>query len=192
MNSITFILAAYLAGNLITGYFVLKIFGDKDIREEGSGNAGARNAGRVLGKKAFLLTFAGDALKGALVIWAGRVFGLPEELQLIGLGAAVLGHIKPVLFGFKGGKGISTFIGGMLAFEPFTAAVIVAGFLLLYPMAKSFTVAGLGSFLLLPLFLSWTAGSAKISFILLLLVLGLISAHKDNIIERLGHHDRNK
>ncbi|MBT2755437.1 glycerol-3-phosphate acyltransferase [Mesobacillus foraminis] len=192
MNVFIYLMAAYIVGNFISGYFVLKIFAKKDIREEGSGNAGARNAGRIYGKKAFILTFFGDALKGAIVIWAGRAFGLPGDILLLGLGAAVLGHIKPVCFGFKGGKGISAFIGGILAYEPFTALIIIGGFLLLYPFAKSFTVAGLGAFLFIPAFFVWSMETGMAIFAVLLLILGLILAHKDNIIERLGHHDGNK
>jgi acyl phosphate:glycerol-3-phosphate acyltransferase len=180
-----FLIGSYLIGCIMFGYLVTKMFYHKDIRLHGSGNAGARNAGRLHGKNAFVLTFLGDALKGVLVIVIARYLEFSSAIQLLGLGFAILGHVKPIILKFKGGKGISTFIGGMIMFEPLLIPVIIIGFLVLYPFTKSFTFAGLGAFLLIPLFLwfyhgdwiSCTVAVANLVFILL--------AHSENIKERL-------
>lgn len=182
---IIYFLLAYLIGSLMTGFFVVKILGNKDIRVEGSGNVGARNAGRVHGKTSFILTFLGDALKGAVVILAGRYLEFTDEIILAGLAFALVGHIKPITLKFKGGMGISTFIGGMLAFEPLIAAVLIAGFLLLYPFVKSFTFAGLGAFILIPFTLFFLETSWGIFLMSGILVLIILYVHLEDIKERL-------
>ncbi|MBT2681007.1 glycerol-3-phosphate acyltransferase [Bacillus sp. ISL-35] len=185
MAIIIFYVCSYLLGSLMAGFLVVKLLGKKDIRDEGSGNVGARNAGRVNGKISFILTFLGDALKGAIVIIAGHYFGFSSELVLGGLGFAILGHVKPITLKFKGGMGISTFIGGMLAFEPFTALVIITGFLLLYPFLKSFTFAGLGSFLLIPFSFYFLGTDPAVIVVTGFLVLAIIYIHREDIMERL-------
>ncbi|RSD25478.1 glycerol-3-phosphate acyltransferase [Mesobacillus subterraneus] len=187
MTIILYYLSAYLIGSLMAGYFVVKLLGRKDIRVEGSRNVGARNAGRVHGKASFVLTFLGDALKGAMVIYTGQYLDLVPELVLAGLFFAILGHVKPITLGFKGGMGISTFIGGMLAFEPMAAIVIIAGFLLLYPLLKSFTFAGLGAFITIPFFLYFRGESALNCILAGILVLVILYIHREDIMERLGN-----
>lgn len=176
---------SYLLGNILFGFIVTKFIFQQDIRTGGSGNVGARNAGQLYGKKAFVLTFLGDALKGGAVVLAGRYLGLSEPVQLVGLALAIVGHIKPVVLGFKGGKGISTFIGGILAFHPLVAPFVVLAFGLLYPFTKSFTLAGLGSFLAIPvvLYVQWEDWA---SCLIVLGILGLLFlAHSENIKERM-------
>ena len=186
----SYFLMSYLIGSLMAGYFVVMFLGKKDIRIEGSGNVGARNAGRVHGKASFVLTFLGDALKGAIVIFIGEYFKLSPELLLGGLGFAILGHVKPITLKFKGGMGISTFIGGMLAFEPLTALVIIIGFLLLYPFLKSFTFAGLGSFVLIPLSFYFFGIQPSVILITGFLVTVIIFIHREDIYERLDRREK--
>ncbi|WP_413306868.1 glycerol-3-phosphate acyltransferase [Bacillus sp. 1P10SD] len=181
-----YLVISYLIGCVMFGYLITKILYHKDLRLHGSGNVGARNAGRLHGKKAFVLIFLGDALKGVLVIWLARYLEFSAPIQLLGLGMAIIGHLKPVTLKFKGGKGISTFIGGMVMFDPLLIPVIVIGFLVLYPFTKSFTFAGLGAFLLIPVFLvinhtGWI--SCVIAGCLLVIIL---LAHSGNIKERLN------
>jgi acyl phosphate:glycerol-3-phosphate acyltransferase len=180
----SYFVISYFLGSLMAGYFVVKFLGKKDIRVEGSGNVGARNAGRVHGRSSFILTFLGDALKGAIVIFLGEYFKLSPEFLLTGLGFAILGHVKPITLKFKGGMGISTFIGGMLAFEPITALIIILGFLLLYPFLKSFTFAGLGSFILIPVSFYFLGIQPLANFISSILVMIIIFIHWEDISER--------
>lgn len=180
-----YLILAYLIGCIMFGFLVSKAFYHHDIRVQGSRNVGARNAGRLYGKKAFVIIFLGDALKGALVIWIARYFQFSETVQLIGLGIAIVGHIKPITLKFQGGKGISTFIGGMILFQPLLILVVILGFLLLFPFTKSFTFSGLGAFLLIPVFLliqQYDWGSCLTVTCLILL---LYLAHTENIKERL-------
>ncbi|WP_102263014.1 glycerol-3-phosphate acyltransferase [Mesobacillus jeotgali] len=191
MPIFSYLLISYLLGSLMAGYFVVRLLGRKDIRVEGSGNVGARNAGRVHGKVSFVLTFLGDSLKGAIVILLGEYFKLSPELLLGGLGFGILGHVKPITLKFKGGMGISTFIGGMLAFEPLTALVIIVGFLLFYPFFKSFTFAGLGSFVLIPAFFYFLGTQPLVVFISAVLVMIIIFIHREDILERLNKRAKN-
>lgn len=182
----SYFVISYLIGSLMAGYFVVTILGKKDIRVEGSGNVGARNAGRVHGKGSFVLTFLGDALKGAIVIFIGEYFKLSPELLLAGLGFAILGHVKPITLKFKGGMGISTFIGGMLAFEPRTSLVIILGFLIFYPFLKSFTFAGLGSFVLIPICFFFFGIKPLVILITVILLMIILFVHRTDITERLS------
>lgn len=140
----------------------------------------------MYGKKAFVLTFLGDALKGAVVIFAGRLLEFTGLEQLIGLAFALIGHIKPILFQFKGGKGISAFIGGALAFEPVLAIVIIIAFLITYPFTKSFTFSGLGSFLVLPVAIFFMHDSFTSMWGFIGLTIIILFAHKQNLIEKWG------
>ncbi|NWQ39524.1 glycerol-3-phosphate acyltransferase [Bacillus sp. EB106-08-02-XG196] len=180
-----YFILSYFIGSIMFGFLITKIIYRKDIRVQGSGNVGARNAGRLHGKTAFVLIFLGDALKGVLVILAARYMQFSESIQLIGLALAILGHIKPITLKFKGGKGISTFIGGIIAFEPLLVPVIILGFCVLYPFMKSFTLAGLATFLFIPVVL-FIKNNDWLSCIVALGIIGMLyAAHAENLKERL-------
>jgi acyl phosphate:glycerol-3-phosphate acyltransferase len=180
-----YFIISYLIGSIMFGFLVTKFLYRKDIRVQGSGNVGARNAGRLHGKAAFVLIFLGDAVKGALVVLAARYFHFSEPVQLIGLAFAIFGHLKPITLKFKGGKGISTFIGGIIAFEPLLVPVIILGFGLLYPFIKSFTIAGLGAFLFIPVVLFYKNNDWLSAIIELGILAMIYVAHAENIKERL-------
>ena len=112
----------YLLGSISTSILVGKLIGKIDIREHGSGNAGATNTLRVLGKKAAIFVVLGDALKGALSVLIAKVlciiFSLDTSLPLYLAGFfAVMGHNFPLYFGFKGGKGVLTSIVTILTLD---------------------------------------------------------------------------
>lgn len=121
------IAASFLLGSIPTGYLIGRARGI-DIRKHGSGNIGATNVGRVLGKKAWLLCFAGDFLKGFVpVLASGIIAGLagqwaPPPFQVMlwcaVFAAAILGHMFTPWLNFKGGKGVATALGSLLGFFP--------------------------------------------------------------------------
>ncbi|WP_108671928.1 glycerol-3-phosphate acyltransferase [Peribacillus acanthi] len=190
MNVYLYFILCYFIGNLMTGYTIVKLSQNKDIRDLGSGNVGARNAGRLFGKKFFVITFLGDALKGALVIYLGQSLDYSPGVQLVGLELAVIGHILPVVLRFNGGKGVSTFIGGMLAFNPLVAVVIIGAFLIMYPFTKSFTIAGLGSLLMIPLYFYFYENTHDHAFLVFGMVIIIIIAHSKDIFERMKRDER--
>ena len=180
-----YIIMCYFIGNLLIGLFISN-YKHLNVRESGSGNPGARNMARVAGKRAAIFTFFGDALKGTLSVFLGYWFFSELSLSLIGLFAVVLGHIYPIIFRFKGGKGISTFIGGILFIEPLSAIMILAMFSLFYLIKQSFTLAGLFSLWSLPFFLYFFNGLSLIELITLCLILFLITcAHLKDLKKEL-------
>lgn len=102
---------AYLLGSVSTAIVVCRLMGLPDPRTEGSNNPGATNVLRIGGKKAAALTLAGDSLKGALPMLACHLLGVPVLVFALAGLAAFLGHLYPVYFGFKGGKGVATALG---------------------------------------------------------------------------------
>jgi len=119
-------LAAYLLGSIPTGLLLAKAAG-VDIRSSGSGNIGATNVYRTLGRSVGILTLLGDCLKGVIPVVAAGYLGMNDRwLAAVGL-AAFLGHIYTVFLGFKGGKGVATALGVFLAVSPtaFGAALLI-------------------------------------------------------------------
>jgi acyl phosphate:glycerol-3-phosphate acyltransferase len=177
---------AYLLGSIMSGYIVGRMVRQVDLRQEGSGNVGARNAGRLLGKKAFVLTFLGDALKGFLVVYIPFVFfDTDATILLLGLAAAVIGHLKPITLGFKGGKGVSTLIGGIAALDYKVLLIMIVLFLILYLLLRSFTLAGLATIFLVPAIFYLLSYSWIHCFLMLGIVLLVVLAHKENVRDRL-------
>ena len=131
MQLIIGMIIAYLLGSISSAILVCKLAKIEDPRQQGSKSAGATNVLRVAGKKAALYTLAGDLLKGLVAVLIGRLLGLSgAELGFIAL-AAVLGHIFPVFFKFKGGKGVATSLGSLLALSPLLALCALAIWLLI-------------------------------------------------------------
>ncbi len=122
------IIVSYFIGAIPTGVILAKAFAGRDIRQEGSGNIGATNVTRVLGKKVGALTLVGDLLKGFLPVWAGAaITGSLNVACLMGL-AAFLGHLFPIYLGFKGGKGVATALGVFLYLSPIVILIEVVVF----------------------------------------------------------------
>jgi acyl phosphate:glycerol-3-phosphate acyltransferase len=137
MNEVVLIVAAYLIGSIPTAVWISRYFFGIDIRDYGSGNAGATNTYRTLGKKWGTIVMVGDVLKGiaatSLYILLPYYMGNEWERTnfMIGLGlAAVLGHIFPIWADFRGGKGVATLFGMVVAIQPVVAACCVGVFLL--------------------------------------------------------------
>jgi len=137
MNEFLLIIIAYLIGSVPTAVWVSKYYFGIDIRDYGSGNAGATNVYRVLGSKWGTFVMVADMLKGVIAtsLYILLPYYLTDELDrtnfMIGLGmASVIGHIFPIWAGFKGGKGVATLFGMALAIQPIVALTTVGVFLL--------------------------------------------------------------
>ncbi|WJY26320.1 glycerol-3-phosphate acyltransferase [Sporosarcina trichiuri] len=138
------LIGSYMLGNVLPALYAGGRSG-RSVRELGSGNPGARNAGRVFGKGAFAAVLAADALKGALPVLAAAWLGCGPAVQLLVLLAVMLGHCFPAIHRFRGGKGAASFAGGLLAFDPFAAVPVVLLFAVLYPFMRRTTAAGVAA-----------------------------------------------
>jgi len=122
------ILAAYLLGSIPFGYLIVKERTGVDVRSVGSGNIGATNVLRVAGKLPAVGVLLMDMAKGLLPVLFGRIIGAPPEVVAAVAFAAVLGHVFPILLGFRGGKGVATAVGAFLALAPIATATSIAVF----------------------------------------------------------------
>ncbi|HEX2091825.1 MAG TPA: glycerol-3-phosphate acyltransferase [Longimicrobiaceae bacterium] len=174
---------AYALGCVSTGYYLVRLRTGKDVREEGSGSVGARNVGRVLGRKGFALVFLGDCAKGAAAVWAANALGTGQPGVMLAMLAVVLGHVFPVQLRFRGGKGASTALGALLAidFRVALAALLVCA--ALYAASRRAVPSGLVVFSFLPvlagLFGHSPAGVTAVAAVSVLLLL----AHRENVAE---------
>ncbi|MEO7423558.1 MAG: glycerol-3-phosphate acyltransferase [Fibrobacteria bacterium] len=118
LSTLLLFLSAYAAGCFTTGYYLVRWRRKgMDLREFHSRSAGARNTGRILGRAGFLAAFVGDAGKGAAIIWIARLLSVDARILPWLVPLAVAGHIWPAQLGFRGGKGLVTALGGMLALD---------------------------------------------------------------------------
>lgn len=186
---ISLLLSAYLIGSIPTAVWWGKRFYGIDVREFGSGNAGATNTFRVLGKKAGIPVLTIDIIKGiaatALAFLSPYLFDSNEFVNLeLGLGiAALVGHIFPVFAGFRGGKGVATILGVVICLTPFTSLLVLFVFLSVLIVSKyvslSSMVAGVSFPLILNLVLKNT-NETLMTFSIFVAVM-LIVTHKKNI-----------
>lgn len=160
MNELLMIVLAYLIGSVPTAVWVSKYFFDIDIRDYGSGNAGATNTYRVLGPKWGTIVMIIDMLKGMAAV--KLAFLLPSylgnEIQFtnlqIGLGlAAVVGHIFPIWAEFRGGKGVATLFGLVLGISPLTAVSCVGVFLLVLYLTRFVSLSSILASIAFPVFI---------------------------------------
>jgi glycerol-3-phosphate acyltransferase PlsY len=143
MNEVILIVAAYLIGSIPTSVWISKYFFGIDIRDYGSGNAGATNTYRTLGKKWGTIVMVGDVLKGvaATSLYVLLPYYMINEWErtnfMIGLGlAAVVGHIFPIWADFRGGKGVATLFGMVIAIQPVVALCCVGVFLVVLYLTR--------------------------------------------------------
>lgn len=153
--------ASYLIGSFPSSYLTVRLLRGVDVRETGSGNAGATNVARAAGTGAGLLVLALDMGKGVLPVVIGRHLGVGAGVLAAGAVAVVLGHVFPVFLGFRGGKGVATGAGVFGALAPSAAAAALAIFLITVVMTRYVSlgsILGVGSF---PLWLWWLRGGAE-------------------------------
>lgn len=172
---------AFLIGSIPTGFWYAKYFHKLDIRQHGSGNIGATNSLRVLGKKAAIIVLFIDLLKGLLPVLLAKYLDFSSENSLLVGVFAVLGHLYSPFLKFKGGKGIATAFGVILAFSPLAAlcAVLVFGIALYFTRYVSLgSLLGVLTFLIYILIQDTSVELRVISATLAFL---LILSHKLNI-----------
>jgi acyl phosphate:glycerol-3-phosphate acyltransferase len=180
-NSLVLWLAgAYLLGSIPTGLLLGKAYGI-DVRKEGSGNIGATNLYRTLGRKIGVITLIGDCLKGLAPVLVARACGLDvDQVALVGL-MAFCGHVFSVFLRFKGGKGVATALGVFLALSPLAVAIAVAVFALLLLKWRYVSLGSVSAAAVMPLALFLLGGGRVLLLVTAFIALIVIFKHRENI-----------
>lgn len=146
------ILIAYLMGSFCSAIIVCRLFGLPDPQEEGSKNPGATNVLRIAGKKYAVLVMIGDILKGTIPVLIAKALGAEPLTVAFTALAAVVGHMYPVFFKFKGGKGVATAIGALLGFHFIIGVLVSATWLLVAKFSKYSSLASIVAIVLAPFY----------------------------------------
>lgn len=170
---------AYLLGSVPFGIVIARVFGLGDLRKIGSGNIGATNVLRTGNKLAAFLTVVLDAGKGGIAVLVARACVGEDAAQLAGI-AAFLGHLFPVWLGFKGGKGVATFLGTLLALS-FPVGLAACGlWLVVALLSRISSLSALVAAVLSPV-AAWALGHTELIGLTVLLALIILERHKANI-----------
>lgn len=184
LQTILFVLLAYLLGSLPFAVIVSKLYGLDDPRSHGSGNPGATNVLRTGNKSAALLTLLGDAAKGWFAVWLARQFG-SDTLTLACVGvAAFLGHVFPIFLRFHGGKGVATALGVLAGWSGALALVALIVWGLTAALTRYSSLAALMAAMAAPIAAGFLVGSIHITTAAAVMSALLIWRHRSNI-ERL-------
>jgi glycerol-3-phosphate acyltransferase PlsY len=190
LKEIMLVIAAYFLGSIPTGLLLGKAFG-VDIRSTGSGNIGATNVYRTLGKKVGILTLAGDCLKGLVPVLAMKYLGSSDLwIALAGL-AAFLGHVYTVFLGFKGGKGVATALGVFLGISPISVLCSLMIFLLVVMKWRYVSLASITAACAMPVFVIVIEHKSFPALLAIVIASIVIQKHRENI-ERLKAGTENK
>ncbi len=184
------LIIAYLMGSVPTAVWLGKAFYKIDVREFGSGNAGATNTFRVLGKKAGVPVLLIDIFKGYLAVLLSNLavyaYSGPEMVSLkICLGtAAVFGHIFPILAGFRGGKGVATLVGVALCISPLACSLVLLVFLAVLLTTRYVSLSSIIGGISFPFILNLGLHNTNLGLIIFstLVAVLLVITHKHNIV----------
>lgn len=171
---------AYLIGSIPTGLLLGKAYGI-DVRKEGSGNIGATNLYRTVGRKVGIITLIGDCLKGLLPVVIVKASSLPPDLAAwVGL-AAFCGHVFSAFLKFRGGKGVATALGVFLALAPLAVAIAMALFAAMMYLWRYVSLGSISAAAIMPLAVYFLGGSGTVIIVTLLIALIVIARHHENI-----------
>ncbi len=189
ISAIVAFILSYVLGSINTSIIVSKFYGEGDIRLKGSGNAGATNTFRVLGKKAAVFVVLGDALKGIAAMLLSyviemNVFGVENGYAIyVASVAVVLGHVFPVFFAFRGGKGIMTSIAVIFMLDSAIGGVLLAVFAAMVICFNYISLASCVCCVVYPLLVLWFH-TGNIPFLVSSVIIAVIALvkHRSNIV----------
>lgn len=185
MMAVALVVLAYLLGSLSFAVLVSRAFALPDPRSHGSGNPGATNMLRTGRKLAAVLTLLGDMAKGWLAVWLAAYvstrFQLPGWVIYASAVAVFLGHLYPLFFGFKGGKGVATAMGVLLAISPWLGLACLLSWVVVFVITRISSLAALVASAVAPLFAYYLLGNV-VALLALSVITGLIFwRHRANI-----------
>lgn len=172
---------AYLIGSISAAIIVCKLLDLPDPRTQGSNNPGATNVLRIGGKKAAAVTLVFDGLKGVLPVLLAKYFNLDLfETTLIAL-AVFLGHVYPIFFGFKGGKGVATFLGSLFALNYLVGLAFALTWAFVAKVLKISSLSALIATLLTPIYFYLITHDLNATYLIGLICLWIFVTHRSNI-----------
>ena len=175
------IFTAYLLGSISSAIIVCRLLNLPDPRGQGSGNPGATNVMRIGGKKAAAITLIGDMLKGLIPVLVAKFLGASIAVQALVAVAAFLGHLYPVFFGFRGGKGVATALGVLLGLHWPVGLLTIATWLLIAKLFNVSSLAALLSIVVTPLYIWWLIPERSLMIAMLFMGALLFWRHRSNI-----------
>ncbi len=172
---------AYLLGSISSAVVIARVMGLSDPREVGSKNPGATNILRYGGKTAALLTLAGDLLKGVVAVLLARAFTADATIIALTGFSVFLGHLFPVFFGFRGGKGVATALGAWLAINPWVGLLLLITWVAMAILFRYSSLAALTAAVMAPLYVAWLSPGLAYLASMLTMTGILIWRHSANI-----------
>mgnify|MGYP001812051837 CR=1 FL=1 len=186
ITDLLLIFAAYLLGSISSAIIVCRLLKLPDPRGQGSGNPGATNVMRIGGKKAAAITLIGDMLKGLIPVLIAKFLGASIAIQALVAVAAFLGHLYPVFFGFRGGKGVATALGVLLGLHWPVGLLTIATWLVIARLFNISSLAALLSILVTPLYIWWLIPERSLMIAMLFMGTLLFWRHRTNIRDLLA------
>ncbi|WP_245675871.1 glycerol-3-phosphate 1-O-acyltransferase PlsY [Halofilum ochraceum] len=180
------LICGYLLGSLSSAIICCRLMGRTDPRTGGSGNPGATNVLRLAGRDAAVLTLAGDVAKGALAVAFARTLDAEPLVQALAGATAFLGHLYPVFFGFRGGKGVATALGALLVATPVAGLLTVATWGIAWALIRISAAAALTAFALAPVYVGVTTHQPPLVLVAAAVSVLLFWRHRANIRDLLG------
>lgn len=177
------VIVGYLLGSLSSAIIICRALGLPDPRSQGSGNPGATNVLRVGGKKAAAATLAGDMLKGLVPVLIARALHADIEIQSTVAVAAFLGHLYPVFFGFRGGKGVATALGVLLGLHWPVGLLTIGTWLVVAYGLKISSLAALTAVFLTPFYIWWLKPEPALLTAMIFMGTLLFWRHRSNIAQ---------
>ncbi|MBA2651303.1 MAG: glycerol-3-phosphate 1-O-acyltransferase PlsY, partial [Tatlockia sp.] len=171
----------YLLGSICSAIVVSRLFSLPDPRTEGSMNPGATNVLRLAGKKYAIIVLLGDMLKGLIPVLIAKALGAGPIIASFTCLAAVLGHMYPIFFGFRGGKGVATAIGALLGLNLILGVMVIATWLIVANFTRYSSLASLISIVLSPIYSLFTINRLELLTPLSLIALFIVYQHRNNI-----------
>lgn len=175
------VVLAYFSGSICSAILVSRIFSLPDPRIEGSQNPGATNVLRLSGKKFAAIVLLADILKGVLPVVIARAMNAEPVTVAFTCLAAVLGHMYPIFFGFKGGKGVATTMGALLGLHFILGILVIATWLLIANFTRYASLASIISIGLAPFFTLLTVGRFDVFPIIVIIAIFVLYQHRNNI-----------
>jgi acyl phosphate:glycerol-3-phosphate acyltransferase len=179
-HTIILIICSYLLGSIPTGLLLAKAAG-VDIRTTGSGNIGATNVYRTLGRNIGILTLVGDCLKGLIPVLIARKLGLGDTIIAAAGTAAFLGHVYTIFLGFKGGKGVATALGVFLGVSPASVGIAVIIFIAMVAARRYISLGSLTAAVAIPFLMAWLDRRPPLIAMSCVISLLVIWKHRENI-----------